>query len=86
MTSGPSGPGETWWRRLLRAPVLIGAVVVALVIWFAVANNQKVTVDWFLVETSSPLFLVILLSAVLGAWADRLIRWRRGRRPPADRR
>jgi uncharacterized integral membrane protein len=65
---------------------LIGAVVVALVIWFAVANNQKVTVDWFLVETSSPLFLVILLSAVLGAVADRLIRWRRARRPPADRR
>ena len=84
MTTSPNGNGETWWRRLLRARVLIGALIVALVIWFAVANNQRVTVDWFLVETSSPLFLVILFAAVLGAIADRLIRWRRQRRSPAD--
>ena len=81
----PTKAGDQPWRRLLRPRVLTGAIVLALVIWFAVENSQRVTVDWFLVETRSPLFLVVLLAAVLGALADRLIRWRRKRKPPADR-
>jgi uncharacterized integral membrane protein len=76
---------ESLWQRALRPRVLVAALVIALVIWFAVANRQEVTVDWFLVETSSPLFLVILVAAVLGGLADRLIRWQRQRRSP-DRR
>ena len=82
----PTKSSDQPWQRFLRPRVVIGAVVLALVIWFAVANSQRVTVDWFLVETRSPLFLVVLLAAVLGALADRLIRWRRQRKPPADRR
>jgi uncharacterized integral membrane protein len=84
--SRPETPSTSSWRRFLRPRFVIGAIALALVIWFAVANSQRVTVDWFVVETRSPLFLVVLLAAVLGALADRLIRWRRQRKPPADRR
>jgi uncharacterized integral membrane protein len=82
----PPAPSPAGWRRLARPRIVLGAVALVLVVWFAVANSQRVTVDWFLVETSSPLFLVILLAAVLGALADRLIRWRRARRPPPGQR
>jgi len=82
----PTTPSEPWWRRLVQPRILLGAFVLAAVIWFAVANSQRVTVDWFLVETSSPLFLVILLAALLGAAADRLIRWRRRRKAAGERR
>jgi uncharacterized integral membrane protein len=58
----------------------LGALLLAAVIWFMVANSQEVEVDWFVVETRSRLFLVILLSAVFGALVDRLIRWGRHRK------
>jgi uncharacterized integral membrane protein len=63
------------WTRIAVAAAAIGAVI-----WFIVANSQRVSVNWFGVETRSPLFLVILLAAVLGALADRALRWRRSRR------
>lgn len=63
------------WTRIALAAAAVGAVI-----WFAVANSQRVSVNWFGIETDSPLFLVILLAALLGALADRAIRWRRSRR------
>ena len=65
-------------RRMLRIGLIVLAV--AAVVWFIAANTKQVTVQWFVVETTSPLFLVIVLSAVLGALIDRLIVWRRRRR------
>ncbi|MFN8187208.1 MAG: hypothetical protein U0R69_09015 [Gaiellales bacterium] len=65
-----------------RLYVRIGLIVLAVVavIWFIAANTKQVSVQWFVVETTSPLFLVIVLSAVLGAVIDRLLVWRRGRK------
>jgi uncharacterized integral membrane protein len=65
-------------RRVLRTGLIVLAV--AAVVWFVAANTKQVTVQWFVVETSSPLFLVIIVSAVLGALIDRLIVWRGRRR------
>ena len=60
--------------RLIAAGILVVAVVV-----FAIANSQRVAVDFVITETDSRLFVVILVSAALGAAADRLIqRKRRG--------
>ncbi len=64
-----------FWGR-----VALGALALAAILWFIVANSQRVTVNWFVVETHSRLWLVILLSAVLGALIDRGIRWGRGHR------
>lgn len=77
----PEKPGRSKTestRRFVRIGLIV--VAVAAVIWFIAANTKQVSVQWFIVETTSPLFLVIILSAVLGAVIDRLIVWRRGRR------
>ena len=75
--AGPQAkPSKThqakFWGR-----VVLGALALAAILWFIVANSQSVTVNWFVVETHSRLWLVILLAAVLGALIDRAIRWRR---------
>lgn len=64
-------------RRALR--LALAALGLAAVIWFAVANSQHVSVNWFVVTTRSRLFFVIVLSALLGAVIDRLIVWRQRR-------
>ena len=75
----PRAQGQRTDPRQVARVVLL-AVALAAVIWFAVANSQRVHVDWFVVGTDSPLIFVIVLSAVLGAALDRLVRWRRRRR------
>lgn len=74
----PTGTRTERARRSLRIGLIVAAL--AAVIWFIVANTREVSVQWFIVETRSPLFLVIILSAVLGALIDRLLTWRRSRR------
>jgi uncharacterized integral membrane protein len=80
-TQQPHRPRTKVEKARLGTRIGLGALLASAVIWFMVANSQEVEVDWFVVETHSRLFLVILLSAVLGALVDRLIRWRRGRKP-----
>ena len=66
--------GDQDHTRLIAAAVLVIAVVV-----FAIANSQRVSVDFVVTTTDSRLFVVILVSAALGAGADRLVqRKRRG--------
>ena len=79
MNTGDSSRTTTEKARLTLR-ITIGALALAAVLWFAVANFQRVEVDWFIVTTSSPLVFVIVVSAVLGALVDRLIRWQRARR------
>ncbi len=46
----------------------IGAVVaVIMLVWFIAANSQQVQVTWWVFDTSTSLFVVILISALLGA-------------------
>lgn len=68
------GSGEQDRTRLIAAGILVTAVVV-----FAIANSQRVSVDFVVTTTDSRLFVVIIISALLGALADRLVqRKRRG--------
>ena len=53
------------------------AVVGALVMLFAVLNIDEVEVNWVLGTWSTPLIVVIALSFILGAAADRLVTVRR---------
>jgi len=60
--------------------VLLAVLLVAGVVWFALDNRQRVTIDWWVTEHESRLIYVIIVSALLGAVSDRLLgRWRRGR-------
>lgn len=74
---------ESGRDRAVLARLVVAVVIVALVIWFAVANSQRVEVDYLVFSRDSRLVYVIIGSAVLGAVADRLIRRRRRARREA---
>lgn len=71
-------PDERDRERLIR--IALAAVIVLLVVLFALFNRERVTVDWVFFERSSRLIYVIIGSALLGALADRLVQ-RRHRSP-----
>ncbi|MCL4289983.1 MAG: hypothetical protein KJ051_06870 [Thermoleophilia bacterium] len=67
-------------RRLSSLRVMVAVLLVAGVVWFALDNRQRVTIDWWVAERESRLIYVIVVAALLGALSDRLLgRWRRGR-------
>ena len=70
----PKGEGRD---RTVVTRLVVAAVIVALVVWFAVANSQRVEVDYLVFSRDSRLVYVIIGAAVLGAVADRLIQRRR---------
>lgn len=77
MASDPSS------REGAREPLVrlvVAAVVVALIVWFALANSQRVEVDLLVGSRDARLVFVIVGSAILGALADRLLVWRSRRR------
>jgi uncharacterized integral membrane protein len=56
---------------------ILTAIAVGLLVWFAVSNWQSVRIHFWLTTAKAPLFLVIVLSAVLGGVVIRFAR-RRG--------
>lgn len=61
--------------------IRIGVIVVAvgLLVWFALANSQRVSVDFLVTTHSARLIVVIVISAVLGAIVGQLLARRRRR-------
>ena len=72
----PKGPGEGPDRPHLGRYV-VAAVLALYVILFALFNRDRVEVDWVLFDRNSRLIYVVIVSALLGALADRLIQRRR---------
>jgi uncharacterized integral membrane protein len=60
--------------------LIVALVIVVLVLWFALANSQRVEVDYLVGSRDSRLVYVIVGSAILGAIADRLLQFARRRR------
>lgn len=58
-------------NEITRIGVLV--VVFGLLVWFALANDQRVSVDFLVTTHSARLIVVIVLSAVLGAIGGQLI-------------
>ncbi len=56
------------------------AAVLGLLLWFALANSQKVTVDFLVADRDFRLIYVIIGSAVLGAAIALLVEFRRHHR------
>lgn len=72
--------------RAARPRQLALVVVTALVTLFAVLNLDEVQVNWIVGSWSTPLIVVIAVSAVLGALIDRVaLRRRATRRSTTDR-
>ncbi len=75
------GSGSGRERSLARmAPTL---VLAALIVWFALANLQKVPITFWVVTVRASLITVIVIAAVLGAGLAALVR-RRRRPAPRD--
>jgi uncharacterized integral membrane protein len=72
-----NGPGGTPARRPDNRQILT-AIAVGLLVWFAVSNWQTVTIHFWLTTAKAPLFLVIVLSALLGGVVIRFARRRGG--------
>lgn len=69
-------------RELIR---LCGAIVLVLVlVAFVVDNRHSVRVGFVVTDRRVPLIGVLIVTALLGAVIDRLLRWRHRRKPPAE--
>jgi uncharacterized integral membrane protein len=73
--SRPSKPP----RQRPPARLIVAGIAVVLVLWFAIVNWQRVTIDYIIFERESRLFFVIIGSALLGALAGALVRRARRR-------
>jgi uncharacterized integral membrane protein len=50
-----------------RAKPILAVTAGIVLIWFILANTQEVQVTWLVVDTSTSLIVVIIVSALLGA-------------------
>jgi uncharacterized integral membrane protein len=66
--------------RMPGAKTLAALAVAALIIVFAVANSQKVEVDFLVATTHTPLVVVIVISLLLGFAFGNLMQRRSHRR------
>jgi uncharacterized integral membrane protein len=66
--------------RGAQARRIAAAVLVTLVLLFAVLNSQSVEVDWIVTTSETPQIVVMLLFAVAGFAIGWLLAWQRARR------
>jgi uncharacterized integral membrane protein len=81
----PHDPGDEFeseprTNRRRDARLVVTGVLVALGVWFAVANTQEVKIRFWFVSTRSPVVTALVVAAVLGAGIGLLV-GRRFRRP-----
>jgi uncharacterized integral membrane protein len=80
----PHEPGEEFdapepTNRRRDARMVVTGVLVALGVWFAVANTQEVKIRFWFVSTRSPVVTALVIAALFGAAIGLLVgrRWRR---------
>ena len=69
---GPEGTGKGADRRRQAALVGVGAAVVLLV-WFALGNLNRVSIEFWVFHRQAPLIIVILISGLLGSLITALL-------------
>ena len=81
-TEGDSGWRETPKQGGVSPALIIGGVIAVVLLVFIIQNSNDAEVTWLVTDTTTPLWLVILASAVLGYVVGRLVEigWRRRRR------
>jgi uncharacterized integral membrane protein len=62
--STPEGPSK---RDVVTSKTVAAVAVAILLIAFGLSNRNDVPIDWLVGTTDTPLIVVILVSAVLGA-------------------
>ncbi len=72
----PSTPEK---KRAVSFGQILGALLFVLVIVFIVENSRRVKIRLIFPEVTAPLYVAILIAAVLGALIASLLRYRRNR-------
>jgi uncharacterized integral membrane protein len=80
--SQQSEASATGAKRAVSAGQILGAVLFVLVIVFIIENSRSVKIRLIGPEVKAPLYVAILISAVLGALIAWLLRVRRHRNHP----
>jgi uncharacterized integral membrane protein len=75
----PRDDGELLDGRKPTARLIVFAVIVAVLLWFALGNLDRVKVNFLVVHARVRLIYALVFAALLGALADRLAT-RRSRR------
>jgi uncharacterized integral membrane protein len=70
-------------KRQLAPRTAIAAVLVAVIVLFALFNSQTVTIHWIVTTTDTPLIVVIAGCGLVGFAAGYLVARRRASRRPA---
>src|SRR5947209_9630494 len=78
VTSAPEGKP----RRPVSVGQLLGALLFVLVIVFIIENSRQVKIRLIIPEVKAPLYVAILIAAVLGSAITWLLRYRRHRHHP----
>ncbi|HEX4244084.1 MAG TPA: LapA family protein [Acidimicrobiales bacterium] len=76
----PSPPPTTEAQKRQRKDIvrIVAALVIVIVlVAFVVKNSEKVTVSFVFFSANVRLIWVLVVTAILGALADRLLLWRR---------
>lgn len=64
-------------RRNQTLRVVAIVILLAVIVTFAVANSENVSIDWVFTETNAPMVLVIALSGGIGFLVGALVASRR---------
>ena len=76
-TDRGAGPGAK--KRPVSVGQILGGVLFVLVIIFIIENSRSVKIRLIIPEVKAPLYIAILIAAVLGALITWLLRYRRHR-------
>ncbi|WP_158299896.1 lipopolysaccharide assembly protein LapA domain-containing protein [Glycomyces paridis] len=72
---GPEGKGGTALRRLI-----VAGVIIALAVWFVLANTETVGVKLWLVKVETPMWIMITVVFLAGWAVGALLRRRSAKR------
>ena len=80
-TGGPAA-GSAGKKRAVSVGQLLGGLLFVLVIIFIIENSRKVKIRLIIPQVEAPLYVAILIAAVLGSLITWLLRYRRHRHHP----
>lgn len=83
VTPADEPPLQPSGRRARDVRLVVTGVVAVLLVWFAVANLQGVSIRFWLTSAKAPLIVVIVISVALGSLGTALVsKLSRRRRSP----
>jgi uncharacterized integral membrane protein len=76
----PGGEPPVPKKRSVSVGQILGGLLLVLVVVFIIENSRQVKIRLIIPEVTAPLYVAILISAVLGGLIASLLRYRRQRK------